>query len=904
MARGIAQEVNPYPGLGPFQDRDEDRLLFFGREDEQVQLLNLVLSERLTLLFSRSGLGKSSLINTALLDDLRKRNYFPVVVRLTNDPVGGPIGSVYACIEREASKCSVQVDTPSHQDSLWEYFCGTKCSRNGQVLRPILILDQFEELFTVIRPQKDWEKTFANQLADMVRGRVPEGILKEKMEELERLPEGDPQREQLVSIVYGDIAPDVRILISMREDFLAELESLRDQIPGIFRNAMRLEPLKMGQARRAIELPSQQAAVLGNDTFTFGPGVVDAMLGFLSRQRMGRKLAAGDTVEPAHLQVLCHHLNSQRRKNKATQISIEDLKGTRGMKRIIGNYYRTVILKFPRLRLGWNSCRYNPSAINLLLFNRPRSAIRKLCEHGLIAGFYRNSLMVDVIKHRYGVPERDLSDLVNERLLRTEPRLGSQFYELSHDALVEPLIMIRRSKRLAQAIAAAAVFALTYAAATYVVVREGHRKFDEEQIQIALRKAQAAATQQQDDADQELREGLSQDQAMNWDEALKYYNSALHLYISLSDRRGQASVYDHIGSDYTCKYQYSEAISNHNKALEIHNSLQDIKAVGDDQMWIGVDLSREEHHGSALKYFIEAEGVYQTLGSEDQKAGQAWTLREQGYQYILLGDTEADSAARDKDYSISETRLNQSQSFYSQLEQPEPGAWAVAELDLGVLESNRGDYGRSKDLIKKAWDILHDNGDLYDESLASLYLGLALFRNGNRADAFKSYQAALSGFQKIHENRLTASTLMRIAQWHVEQGSCDTEGLEDASKAIRLAEQAKDQYTVMNAESIRAEAYLCAQSPQNAAEDAKRGLDDSIKLGSKSWQAVNLAVLGRVAAGNGDFQSAIENGQKAVDLYDLSFDATSATALRADLNRWKASLAANGGTNQTVKKEN
>src|SRR5437867_3306038 len=107
MATAESLWIDPYPGLGPFQDRSEDHLLFFGREREMTQLLNIVLSDRLALLFSRSGLGKSSLINAALLYELRKRNFFPVVVRLTVDPSGGPVKSVYDCIQREADKRSV-----------------------------------------------------------------------------------------------------------------------------------------------------------------------------------------------------------------------------------------------------------------------------------------------------------------------------------------------------------------------------------------------------------------------------------------------------------------------------------------------------------------------------------------------------------------------------------------------------------------------------------------------------------------------------------------------------------------------------------------------------------------------------------------------------------------------------
>jgi hypothetical protein len=47
----------------------------------------------------------------------------------------------------------------------------------------------------------------------------------------------------------------------------------------------------------------------------------------------------------------------------------------------------------------------------------------------------RNSLPESIIARKYGVPRKDLELLTEERLLQSESRIGSQFYELSHDTL-------------------------------------------------------------------------------------------------------------------------------------------------------------------------------------------------------------------------------------------------------------------------------------------------------------------------------------------------------------------------------------------------------------------------------------------------------------------------------------
>jgi uncharacterized protein YjbI with pentapeptide repeats len=57
-----------------------------------------------------------------------------------------------------------------------------------------------------------------------------------------------------------------------------------------------------------------------------------------------------------------------------------------------------------------------------------------------------------VIQSAYGVAAKDLELLVNVRLLRRDQRLGSDFYELSHDSLVLPLLAKRRRRQIRNAI--------------------------------------------------------------------------------------------------------------------------------------------------------------------------------------------------------------------------------------------------------------------------------------------------------------------------------------------------------------------------------------------------------------------------------------------------------------------
>src|SRR5229473_407783 len=63
-----AGSMNPFPGLRPFR-QDED-YLFFGREEQTMELLNRLGTHRFVAVVGTSGSGKSSLVRCGLLSEL------------------------------------------------------------------------------------------------------------------------------------------------------------------------------------------------------------------------------------------------------------------------------------------------------------------------------------------------------------------------------------------------------------------------------------------------------------------------------------------------------------------------------------------------------------------------------------------------------------------------------------------------------------------------------------------------------------------------------------------------------------------------------------------------------------------------------------------------------------------
>ncbi|WP_242684318.1 hypothetical protein [Paraburkholderia hospita] len=74
--------TRPWPGLASFTEADQ--YFFRGRENEAEELARLVRREVLTVLFGRSGLGKTSLLNAGLFPRLRENLHVPVMIRLAH----------------------------------------------------------------------------------------------------------------------------------------------------------------------------------------------------------------------------------------------------------------------------------------------------------------------------------------------------------------------------------------------------------------------------------------------------------------------------------------------------------------------------------------------------------------------------------------------------------------------------------------------------------------------------------------------------------------------------------------------------------------------------------------------------------------------------------------------------
>ena len=213
---------NPWLGLASFTE--DTRQYFYGREDEVGELSRRVQRKLLTVLFGQSGLGKTSILRAGLVPRLRAQGYCPVYVRIDYGRAAPePAEQIKQAIADTARGSGqwTQVGVAAPGESLWEFLHhrdDVLRDSSGATLVPLLIFDQFEEIFTLAQSDdfgRERAARFITELSDLVENRPPKAL------EV-RLEEDDTAADRFD---FG--RSDYRVVIALREDYLAPLEGLK-----------------------------------------------------------------------------------------------------------------------------------------------------------------------------------------------------------------------------------------------------------------------------------------------------------------------------------------------------------------------------------------------------------------------------------------------------------------------------------------------------------------------------------------------------------------------------------------------------------------------------------------------------------------------------------------------------
>ncbi len=213
--------ANPFPGLRPFNEKESD--LFFGREEPSRSVLQSLKSNSFVAVTGASGSGKSSLIYCGVVPLLQEEGsdaWHVVGIR----PGANPLHNLVSAMSH-----AFRVDF-DHQDAerLEEGQSGAVSMFREKKLtgKPVvIIIDQFEEIFRFTSDDDDQHSA---------------------------------ERVRFIEFIFEAISASdlkVRVLLTMRSDFIGECSAYQDLTALINRSNYLIPQMTREDFRRAIEGP-------------------------------------------------------------------------------------------------------------------------------------------------------------------------------------------------------------------------------------------------------------------------------------------------------------------------------------------------------------------------------------------------------------------------------------------------------------------------------------------------------------------------------------------------------------------------------------------------------------------------------------------------------------------------
>jgi YVTN family beta-propeller protein len=406
-------DQQPYIGPRAFRTVEADRLRFSGRDAEIDEIVALITSHRIVLIYAQSGAGKTSIINAGVIPSLAKDGFevLPVarvqVTSLTslispkngNNNTPSKVENIYIYNALQSlGREKPEIKPESISDlALFEFldrYFPTRKNENGEIRPQVLIFDQLEELFSFY--PDNWieqQRSFFQQVADSL-----------------------------------DNNPFLRVVFIIREDFLAQLDPFRSILPEKLRARFRLERLRRREATSAIKKPLKK--VLEKATEDEKANIeseINALVNEL--RRMNVEVSSGDTrplegefIEPIQLQVVCRRWWREREAFKGLRNKITSPEELGSVDKALEDFYEDAILTASK-QTGVHESR-----------------IRIWCQEKLITSSGTRSMVHRGQKTTEGIDNNVIDWLERKYLIRKEYRSGASWYELTHDRLIKPII--------------------------------------------------------------------------------------------------------------------------------------------------------------------------------------------------------------------------------------------------------------------------------------------------------------------------------------------------------------------------------------------------------------------------------------------------------------------------------
>jgi WD40 repeat protein/transcriptional regulator with XRE-family HTH domain len=392
LAAAMRQEDAPASGLPPFKGLlcfDEgDADVFFGRETLTEALVARLTSgaeqaERFLAVVGASGSGKSSVVRAGVIPALRWRTTSAGWPAAVITPTAHPLEALAASLagDREPGQAIARRVDELARDPRSLHRAQQRAAEQAAAAHTLLVVDQFEELFTLCRS--------VTEQASFV--------------------------DNLLTAACEPGGPTI-VVLALRADFYSQCARFDRLRQALARHQEYLGPMTAEELRRAIEEPARRGG------WELEPGLAELLLQDVGAD--GQRLA-----EPGALPLLSHALLETWQHRRGRILTLGGYTASGGVRGAIAETAETVfqdVLDLPQ------------RAIARQIFLR----LTELGEEGAMTYTRRRAAFAELIPNgaEAAAVLEVLKTLADARLITTEPDAA----EVAHEALIREWPTLRR----------------------------------------------------------------------------------------------------------------------------------------------------------------------------------------------------------------------------------------------------------------------------------------------------------------------------------------------------------------------------------------------------------------------------------------------------------------------------
>jgi len=365
----------PFVGLRPF--RRSEAPLLFGRTDDTRRILNLVLSNPLTVVYGASGVGKTSLLRACLAQDLDDED--AVVVTFDRWSAQNVFEALVGEIEAEIGDAP-WAGSPEGEPSIRDVADWIDKWTRREDRPVVLVLDQFEQALVRATPGLD---QVGRLLATAARS-----------------------------------ATELATVISLREEFVGALDGLRDWGIDPYRTTYRLAPLDRACTAQVVTASVEAVKA------TVEPDFVEALLDEIRTEKDNDDTAGvvGAPEYPlVYVQLICREL-WDRWAAHSGRMTLDHYERAGRRDGIMARYLDT-----------WTEG-FSPTHRDVM-----RRAIRFFAPENGVKVAFEVSALAEAVEAEEGDVEHVVSSLKRRFVFRERGSPRGVSYELFHDALIPVL---------------------------------------------------------------------------------------------------------------------------------------------------------------------------------------------------------------------------------------------------------------------------------------------------------------------------------------------------------------------------------------------------------------------------------------------------------------------------------